>query len=279
MKKEQRYTPHYVALSRGMLFVFFTWTELSRMIITNPVSEGRPRFQERIRHYPFEVVKQLCTYVIDPQADPTEALLLYLILLEGLSLQELCHAQLPTLHALRPDIPIPSLAEAYAILLPHRSGSRGRRAPGRPIVKLDFPEKAQEFLKPLLVRFEQQRAELIKNPKNRYVFISAGVAGTHRHPAPVSGDFLFRKIRAITRRLVGFPCNPRTLRQTTGLLYADRAGGSILQMMGWKGQQAYLYLSAPRELVDPRNGEPANAEILFPSPRKELKGREDGESC
>jgi len=278
MKKEQRYTPHYVSLSRGMLFLFFTWAQLERMIIANPITSGRPHFQERIRHYPFEVVKQLCAYIVSQQADPMEALLLYLILFEGLSLQELCHAQLPTLYALRPDIPIPTLAEAYAILLPHPKGSRGRHAPGRPTIKLDFPEKAETFLKPLLMRFEQQRAELIKNPKNRYVFISAGVAGTHRHPAPVSGDFLFRKIRALTDRLVGFPCNPRTLRQTTGLLYADRAGGSILQMMGWKGQQAYKYLSAPRELIDPTHGEPADAEVLFPQPRKELKGREDGES-
>src|SRR5207249_1624075 len=103
------------------------------------------------------------------------------------------------------------------------------------------------FLKPLLTRFELQRAKLIKNPKNRYVFISAGVHGTHRHPAPMSRDFLIQKIHGVTYCLVGFPCNPRTLRQTAGLLYADRAGGSILQMMGWKGQQAYKYLSAPRE--------------------------------
>lgn len=145
-------------------------------------------------------------------------------------------------------------------------------------MKLDFPEKAESFLKPLLARFEQQRAKTIKNPKNRYVFISAGVTGTHRHPAPVSGSFLFEKIRAVTQRLMGFLCNPRTLRQTIGLLYADRAGGSILQMMGWKGRQAYKYLCAPRELVDPTNGEPAQEEVRFPQPRKEVKGRADSES-
>jgi hypothetical protein len=83
---------------------------------------------------------------------------------------------------------------------------------------------------------------------------------------------------------MGFPCNPRTLRQTAGLLYADRAGGSILQLMGWKVQHAYKYISAPRELIDPIHGGPADAERLFPSQRKELKrkelkGREDGESC
>jgi len=54
--------------------------------------------------------------------------------------------------------------------------------------------------------------------------------------------------------------------------------------MGWKVQHAYKYISAPRELIDPIHGEPADAERLFPSQRKELKrkelkGREDGESC
>ncbi len=100
-----------------------------------------------------------------------------------------------------------------------------------------------------------------------------------RHPGPVSGDFIFTKISEVTLRLLSTPCNRRTLRQTAGILYADRAGGSILQMMGWKGQQAYEYLSAPRELIDPTCGEPASAELQFPSPRKKLKGSEDDERC
>jgi hypothetical protein len=224
-------------------------------------------------------VRQLSQYIISDQADPTEAFLLYLVLFEGLSRQEICYAQLPTIHALRPGITTPTLAESYAILLPRRSGTRGRRSPGRPTTRLDFPVQAAPFLKPLLARFEQQRSEVVKNPKNHYVFVSAGVAGMRRHPGPVSGDFIFTKIREVTLRLLGTSCNPRTLRQTAGILYADRAGGSILQMMGWKGQQAYEYLSAPRELIDPTCGEPANAELQFPSPRKELKGSDEDDEC
>ncbi len=277
MVKEQHYTPHYISLWRGMLSVFFTWTELNRMIIANPVPEGRPTFQEHIRHYPINLIKQLSLYLISDQADPAEALLFYLIIFEGLTLQELCHAQLLTIRALRPGTPTPTLAESYAILLPRLSGTRGRRSPGRPTTRLDFPEQAASFLKPLLSRFEQQRSEMVKNAKNQYMFVSAGVAGTYRHPAPVSGDFLFTKIREATLRLLGIPCNPRTLRQTAGILYADRAGGSILQMMGWKGQQAYKYLSAPRVLVDPLNSPYMQGEVVFPSPRKEQSGEEHGE--
>ncbi len=188
--KERSRTPHTISLWQGMISVFFTWAKLNRMIIANPVSPGRPTFQKRIRHYPIELVRQLSQYIISDQADPTEAFLLYLVLFEGLSRQELCHAQLPTIHALRPGIATPTLAESYAILLPRRSGTRGRRSPERPTTRLDFPVQAAPFLKPLLARFEQQRSEVVKNPKNHYVFVSAGVAGMRRHPGSVSGDFI-----------------------------------------------------------------------------------------
>src|SRR5207247_3918204 len=111
-----------------------------------------------------------------------EALTLYLIMFHALTVWELQHAQLPTVFSLRQDISLPGLAEAYYVIVPKPAPSLGDRSPGRPDVRLDFPAKAAPWLKPLLERFEYQRQQIVRNPRNRYLLIAPKKA---RHNTPV----------------------------------------------------------------------------------------------
>jgi hypothetical protein len=189
----------------------------------------------------------------------------------ALSVWELQHAQLPTVFSLRQDIPQPWLAEAYYVLVPKPIPSLGDRSPGRPDVRLDFPVSAAPWLKPLLERFEHQRQQRVKNPKNRYLLITPSTA---RHDTPVGKVFVWETVRNASLRVLGVACNPNTLRKTAGMMFADRAGAGILHWMGWDDQQAFAYTWAAREMIHPQvlddsqgtQLQPSAEPMIFPSP-------------
>lgn len=124
LKQVKRYGPATVSWHRSGLVVFFDWCKLNHMVLFNPVSCQVKRPDQIISHYSLEVIEQLCNYIKDSNADPTEALVLYLIIFHGLSTQELRFAQLPCVIALRSDIPVQTLVEAYYLVLPKPTPSR-----------------------------------------------------------------------------------------------------------------------------------------------------------
>ena len=168
----KRYSQSTVLSHYAKLNVFFNWAKLNRMVIANPVQCKVKRPHPTIRHYNPDVIKNLCTYIIAPDAHPVEALILYLIIFHALSVRELRHAQLPNLHLLRRGIALPSLAEAYHIRVPKLEPSLGDHTPGRPNVQVSFPTEAAQWLKPLLERYERHRQQNVENPDNRYLLFS-----------------------------------------------------------------------------------------------------------
>jgi len=278
LSKAKRYAQNTVRGHRAKLLVFFDWLKMNRMIIVNPVQGKTPAPSPTIHHYPPEVIRQLCAYIAAPDGDPVEALILYLILFHALSVWELQHAQLPTVFSLRQDIPQPRLSEAYYVIVPKPAPSLGDRSPGRPDVRLDFPAKAAPWLKPLLERFESQRQQRVRNPRNRYLLIAPSTA---RHNTPVGKVFVWETVRKASLRVLGAACNPNTLRKTAGVMFADRAGAGVLRWMGWDEQQAFAYTWAAREMIHPQARDSSQgtqlqlgAELItFPSPKE--RGRKE----
>lgn len=267
LTKVKRYAQNTVRGHRAELLVFFDWCTRERIAVANPVQVKVPAPVPTIRHYPVDVVRQLCAYVAVPGADPTKALMLYF---NALSVQELRDARIPIIRPLRQDSPIPGLAEAYYLLLPKPPLSLGDHSPGRPDVGLDFPGSAASWLRPLLERFEWQRKEAVQNPANDYLFVSAASA---RRDMSGGNVFIWNVVRRASLRLLGGSCSPNTLRKSVGILFADRAGAGILRWMGWDDHQAFAYTWADRELVHPRQNENAadgpagssQTDITFPS--------------
>lgn len=276
--KVGRYAQNTVRGHRARLFVFFSWAKINQLVVAIPLCRKTPAPSPTIQHYPLEVIQQLCEYLVDPDAEPMAALSFYLILFHGLSVWELQHAQLPALHALRADIPVPSLAEAYYLIVPRPAPSMGDCTPGRPRPRLDFSPSAVVWLKPLLDRFEQQRQQIAKNLNNQYLLVARGRA---RHNTPVSKVFVWEMIQRVSRQVLGAACNPNTLRKSAGVLFTDRAGPGVLQGMGWSDQQAFIYLWAAREVIHPQKVEHTNpaevpldaALIEFPSAHESIDGR------
>jgi len=266
----RRYVQGTISNYRGTLRVFFDWARINRLVITNPVHRESARSLYTIRHYPLDIIQKLCTILVNPDADPMEALILYLILFHGFSIPELQRAEIPVVRTWPYGEYMTTLTETYAVTVPRSVVSVGVQSPRRPEVLVTFPECAASWLKPLLMRFEQQRKLRLKNVQNGYLFLSSSSAHYRR---TVSRQFLTKVVRQASQRVVGTSCTPGMLRKTVGVLFADAAGAGILRWMGWEDEQAFRYSWAQREVVQPlqynakpiRQGEEETAK--FPPPQ------------
>lgn len=267
----RRYAQNTIRSHRARLLVFFDWCKIAKLVIVNPVQVAAPAPRPRVQHYTHDVLRDLCRYVSTPNADPTEAIVLYLILFHALSVWELRHVRIPRVHPLSPDAPVPTLAEAYYLIVPKPPPSVGDRSPGRPEVRLDFPTSASSWLWPLLDRFEGHRRQRVQNGANDYLLVS-GASG--RHNMPVGNVYVWEIVRRASVHVLGGACSPNTLRKSAGVLFADRAGAGILRWMGWDEQQAFAYTWAERETIHPRHAdshECARSDqdavpVVFPAP-------------
>lgn len=242
--KEKRFAQNTVRGHRARLFVFFDWLKMNRLVISNPVQSKVPAPSPTIKHYSLDVIKQLCAYIRAPDADPVEALALYLVIFHALTVWELRHVMLPTFLPLRQDVTVPGFAESYYVIIPKPEPSLGDRSPGRPDIRVDFPTKAASWLKPLLNRFEDQRSSRASNPQNRYVFVTSHTK--HRN-MPVGSHYIWDIVRSASDTVLGAFCNPNTLKKTAAVMFADRVGAGILRWMGWEDRQAFSYAWEPRE--------------------------------
>src|SRR5215204_5171492 len=112
---------------------------------------------DSIRRYDDNVVQRLCRYMVSPDADPEEALVLYLIIFHLLTVTELCNAKIPSLAAETSPGDCDRAKDFEYLLLPVRKLSRGRHSPRRDGPMMKFPKEAAGWLGPLLERYFKKR--------------------------------------------------------------------------------------------------------------------------
>jgi hypothetical protein len=246
--KVDRYAQRSVRNHNDMLHVFFEWARSNHKVIANPVRSKIRLPVYSKRHYPFDDIRRLCNYISAPDSDPIEALTLYLIIFHAFSVWELRHAEVPILNKLDGGYEAPPITSAYYILLPKREPSCGNSTPGRPDLRVNFPEIATPWLNPLLERFEHKRQELSKNRSNKYLLLSTHTA---LHNIPTSGDLVRRIVQRASQRVLGAKYNPRFLRITVAMMFVDSTNGGILKWLGWSSQQGFKYMWMQREVIQP----------------------------
>ncbi len=251
MGKTERFVYNTMRTNRVRLRVFFDWAKLVHLCLINPVDQRDQLPKPSIQHYPPEFVERLLEYAASADSDPVAALMLYLVLLHGLTEWELRHAQLPNLVPFGSDALKSGLADTYSMIVPRREPSVGDSSPGRPgrSELLEFHESVAPWLKPLLERFEQDRRTKTKNPSIRYIFVSPTRG---RHNMPVGPVYIWTVIRQVSLDVLGVACNPQLLRQTAAVYVTDHSGPGMLPWMGWREQRAFVYSWAPRTLVYPQ---------------------------
>lgn len=249
-------------LARGTLIshmsalrLFFDWARLQKLVVENPflaICCGGARtftvrddqgemfeVAEAIRRYDDAVVEKLCAYIVSPNAEPEEAIVLYLIIFHFLTNGELRSLRIPSLVSAGSESPDASRsAEDFEYLhLPLRQLTRGNRSVVRTETKIIFPRKALSWLTPLLKRFYQKRAQLVKAQHKQHFLIVEKSAFCNK---PVTKDYVTGLVRTASIRALGEAVSPSDLRRTAADMFAQRSKrrGAILTMMGFSSLSA-----------------------------------------
>ena len=240
------------------LRVFFDWALLHEIVSHNPIvsteMKSGPRaftvVDERgrrvevsgaIRRYDDRVIQQLCTYIISPEADPTEALVYYLSIFHLLTPTEIRNLRIPS------SVSRKSTSSEYDgdmdyryLILPGKKPSRGKRSVRRTEQIIKFPSKALPWLVPLLERFYERRKTHVRAYQNEY-FVVGG--NRSRRNKPVSHTYIFKLVQRGSQRLLDGTINLSSLRQTAAAIFSQRSKrrSGVLTMMGWGRKSAIRF--------------------------------------
>jgi hypothetical protein len=251
-ERTRRHSQSYVKSQTSNLYTFFGWAKHHGLTRANPV-QCRVRVDEqRITHYSAEVYDRLCAYLKSPEADPEEALALYLIAFHAFKVDELRTAQLA-----QPVEPLgkrgaPDLADDYCLVIAPLPRPRARFAGRRPGPRVEFPLEAEQWLTPLLARFARRRADAVGGSNNLYLFVSLQSA---RHNRPASSEHIRRLVTRATERVLSATANASTLKRTAGVIFTDACPrrGAVLTRLGWGALRANNYTYMKRRVVHPRS--------------------------
>jgi ribosomal protein L40E len=251
-ERRRRHSQSYVRTQTSNLSTFFDWAKHHGRAHVNPVQCGVREDERKITHYSAQVYDRLCEQLKSPEADPEEALALYLISFHGFKVDELRLAQNPSLPASPPEEHgVDSPGDDFYLMLAPQPRPRARFAGRRPGTRIDFPAQAGPWLRPLLARYAQRRASGVGNTNNQYLFVSSRSA---RHNLPVSREHIRRLVTRATKRALGAAANASALRRTTGVIFTDECPrrGAVLTRLGWGAQRANNYTYMKRRVIHPQ---------------------------
>jgi hypothetical protein len=244
-------------LTRGSLVTaishlrtFFDWAELSGLVTSNPLTTivcgGSTAFTIRnergemveiaraIRRYDDSVVEKHCAYIVAPDTDPEEALVLYFIIFHLLTNWELRNLGIPSPAKDDPHVPLTSSrARQFEYLeLPLRQLTRGRRSVIREESKIMFPRKALPWLRPILERYYEKRATIVRVAHQQHFLVGEGNGRCHK---PVTKIHVGDVVRRASLRVLGGVVTASKLRNTAADMFVQHSDlrGAILTRMGY----------------------------------------------
>ena len=245
------------------LRTFFNWAQLHDFVLENPlahevsVNNTFTAMNERgemieisdsIRRYADDVVERLCRYMVSPDADPGEALVLYFIIFHQLTITEICKAKLPSLAGETRGTRDRAKDFEY-LLLPVRKPTRGQLSRGREDPMLKYPKEAARWLRPLLERYFKKRRN---NVGSEYIFV--GQCHRTRNNRPVTHRTISTMVHRASQRVMNAMISPRDLRNTAAAIMANKSKrrGAILTKLGHSSERATRFNYLETFLLEPK---------------------------
>lgn len=262
--KIRRLTRRSVTDITVKLRTFFNWAQLHNRVRENPLrhevfahntftamnERGEMiEISESIRRYADDVVERLCRYMVTPDADPGEALVLYFIIVHQLTVTEICKARLPSLAANETRGTCDRAKDFEYLLLPVRKPTRGQLSPGREDPILKYPKEAACWLRPLLERYFEKRRN---NVGSEYLFV--GQCHRTRNNRPVTHRTISRLVHRASQRVLNAMISPRDLRNTAAAIMANKSKrrGAILTKLGFSSERATRFNYLEIFLLEPK---------------------------
>ncbi len=261
--KIRRLTRRSVTDITVKLRTFFNWAQLHNLVGENPlrheVFAGNTftamnergemiEISDSIRRYADDVVERLCRYMVTPDADPREALVLYYIIVHNLTVTEIRKAKLPSLAAETRGTCDRAKDFEY-LLLPVRKPTRGQLSRGRENPVLKHPKKAACWLRPLLERYFRERRN---NVGSEYLFV--GPCHLTRNNRPVTHRTISQLVHSASHRVLNAMISPRDLRNTAAAIVANKSKrrGAILTKLGYSSERAVRFNYLETFLLEPK---------------------------
>jgi hypothetical protein len=116
---------------------------------------------ESIRRYDDTTIEKLCAYIVSPEAEVEEAVILYFIIFHLFTSKDLRKLRILSPLKMNPE------GSDY-LCLPLRQLTRGHRSLTRTDTKITFPRKAISWLMPLLERHHELRASMVKTDQQKH---------------------------------------------------------------------------------------------------------------
>ena len=242
-------------LTRGTLVstitnlrTFFDWAELHGLITVNAftsiVCGGSKAFTmrtkggemieiaEAIRRYDDSVVEKLCAYIVAPDADPEEAVVLYFIIFHLLTNGDLRNLRIPS-----PAKDGSRVGHFEYLELPLPQLTRGKRSVTGKESKITFPAKALIWLRPILERYYEKRSTIVKVAHQQHFLVGEGNARCHK---PVTKCYVREVIRRASLKVLDGMVTASELRNTAADMFVQHSDrrGAILTRMGYSAVAA-----------------------------------------
>jgi site-specific recombinase XerD len=261
--RTKRLTRGTVVRAMSVIRFFFDWALLKNLIPESPfkgLSYGAVRsFTVRsndgnmievatsIRKYNDSVVQELCAYIVAPETDPEEALVLYLIIFHLLTNGELRNLRVPSLT----EREVNRDADLKYLYLPLREPTLGHRTLRRTNTKIAFPRKALPWLIPILKRFYAKRECLLTGAGQRHLLVGQE---NNKCGRPVSKHYITKVVRDASLKSLGAIVTPSDLQRTAAHILSEHAKkrGAVLTQMGFSGLSATQFNYYQRFTIIPK---------------------------
>jgi len=213
---------------------------------------------EAIRRYDDSVVEKFCAYIVVPDTDPEEAIVLYFIIFHVLTNWDLRNLRIPLQAKNDPQGTLTHAGHFEYLELPLPQLTRGKRSVLGKESKITFPPKALVWLRPILERYYEKRATILKVAHQQHFLVGEGNARCHK---PVTKLYVADIMRRASLKVLGGVVTASGLRTTAAdmfMQHSDRRG-AILTMMGYSALAAtrFNYLerfSLQTNKTPPRRG-------------------------
>jgi hypothetical protein len=238
--REKNYSKNQIYSCYCSLNKFYRWCVVEKILVNNPIAQVSINKPYRSLEICSEAdLKALSAYVKNSQTDPSDALLISLVLFFGFTIEQLCLAQL-----------VPTNGDQMRIILATREQTYSRRYKRRH-EHLELPATPAWFLK-LQQRYSHYWSERYKGIQHislrRHLFLQHNKCSN----TPIEPSVLEGRLRRATKKaLNGRSISWRILHSSCGVLYTRYQDASILTRLGWSSSQASQYVYVTKKIHSP----------------------------
>lgn len=232
--------PVYIEATNSKMRLYFDWLRRQHHILSNPVPKKKESRQIPVRVCSKQAFESLVAALGNGTLQPREGLIIYLIVFHALRNYEI-------VESIALGFRIQGPRKTFDIELPFPTISAGSYKNYRHDRIIRLPIGRYPWLNSLVQSIVEERAQIIKQKKNKYLFVSESWRQGSR---PMEPHCVIQHVARASERVCGYRITPALLRQSAAAYLADISDHTLCRAMGYSAESAIRFAYATREVVD-----------------------------